>query len=359
MRFVEEFRNHKQVKLIVDTIKSTITRPWHIMEICGGQTHAIARYRLEELLPDKLTLLHGPGCPVCVTPVSILDHALEIAQKKEIIFTSFGDMLRVPGSEDYLLSIKAKGGDVRILYSTIDAIKIAEENPQKEVVFFAVGFETTIPVHLMAVKEAIRKNIGNFSILTSLFTVPAAIDTILSDKNCNVDSFLAAGHVCAVMGYKEYIPLSKRYKKPIIVTGFEPLDILLGIYRSIIQLESGRSEVENAYPRIVTEEGNTIMQSLIKEYLEPSTPEWRGIGEIPLSGLRLKEKYRQYDASAKFPHEKKFYIQANLQCIAGDIMKGNKQVRDCPYFNKQCNPENPLGAPMVSAEGVCSAYLNY
>lgn len=362
MKYLDEYRDNKQVQLLVRAIHKAVTRSWHIMEICGGQTHSIARYRMEEMLPPEIKLLHGPGCPVCVTPVSIIDHALNIAKRSDVIFTSFGDMMRVPGTENDLLRIKALGADVRMLYSTLDAVELAEKNRDKEIVFFAVGFETTAPVHLMAIKEAQRRKLRNFSILTSLFTVPPAIEAILSEESSKVDGFLAAGHVCAITGNKEYHRLAKRYSRPMVVAGFEPVDLLYGIYRCVLQLESGKAEAENAYKRAVPEDGNPMARRLMDEMLEPVGQEWRGIGFIPDSGLTLNDKFSDFDASRKFPECNKTYIesqQIDIYCIAGDIMKGNKQTTDCPYFGTKCNPEHPIGAPMVSDEGVCSAYYKY
>ncbi|MFV0331058.1 MAG: hydrogenase formation protein HypD [Dysgonomonas sp.] len=365
MKYIDEYRDKEQVKVLVAAIQEAVTRPWHIMEICGGQTHAISRYRIEDMLPPEITLLHGPGCPVCVTPVAVIDHALEIAKRPEVIFTSFGDMMRVPGTNEDLLTVKAQGADVRMLYSSLDAVELAEKSPDKEIVFFAVGFETTIPVHLTAIKEAERKGLKNFSLITSLFTVPPAIDAILSDQESKVDGFLTAGHVCAVMGNSEYYDLAKRYHRPMVVTGFEPIDLLYGIYRCILQLESGKSEVENAYKRIVLEDGNPAVRHLMNEMLEPVDQEWRGIGYIQGSGLHLNEIYEMYDAAKKFPAKDGGKVSINnlnelsLQCIAGDIMKGNKQASDCPFFGTSCRPETPIGAPMVSTEGVCAAYYNY
>lgn len=332
------------------------------MEICGGQTHSIARYGIDKMLPDKISLLHGPGCPVCVTPTSTIDKAIEIAFKPNVIMTSFGDMMRVPGSKTDLLSAKARGADVRILYSTLDAVNLAEKNPEKEIVFLAVGFETTVPLHLTAIKEAARRRLNNFSVITSLFTVPAAIDAILSEKDCKVDGFLAAGHVCAVMGYHEYHSLADKFRKPIVVAGFEPVDLLFGIYQCVLQLENKVGKVENAYKRIVSEAGNIKMQELIKEMLVPSDQEWRGIGKIDKSGLKLSEAFKRYDALDKFGisiDTREIDAVEQTHCIAGDIMRGNKQVADCPFFGVTCTPEHPVGAPMVSAEGVCAAYYSY
>ncbi|MDR0825078.1 MAG: hydrogenase formation protein HypD [Prevotella sp.] len=365
MKYIDEYRDKEQVKVLVDAIQKIVTRSWHIMEICGGQTHAISRYRIEELLPQNITLLHGPGCPVCVTPMPIIDHALEIAKRPEVIFASFGDMMRVPGTSEDLLTVKARGADVRMLYSSLDAVELAEKNPDKEIVFFAVGFETTIPVHLTAVKEAERRRLNNFSLITSLFAVPPAIDAILSDAESKVDGFLTAGHVCAIMGNQEYYDLAKRYHRPMVVTGFEPLDLLYGIYRCVLQLESGKADVENAYKRVVLEDGNPMIRRLMNEMLEPFDQQWRGIGQIAGSGLQLRKKYEKYDAVKKFPLKNDVKVSLNklnrlsLHCIAGEIMKGNKQVSDCPYFGTTCKPETPVGAPMVSTEGVCAAYYNY
>jgi len=364
MKFVDEYREKKQVNILVEAIRKAVTQPWHIMEICGGQTHAISRYRIEDMLPREITLLHGPGCPVCVTAVETIDFALEVAKRPKVIFTSFGDMMRVPGTSEDLLTIKAKGADIRMLYSPLDAVDLAEKNKDKEIVFFAVGFETTIPVHLTAVKEAQRRSLTNFSLITSLFTVPPAIEAILSDTNSRVDGFLTAGHVCAVMGNVEYKQLAEKYSRPMVVTGFEPIDILYGIYRCILQLENGIAKAENAYKRTVSDHGNPLAQNLMLEMLEPFDQDWRGIGQIPNSGLRLKKEYEQYDAAKKFPSTKQSikYLPndaISAYCIAGDIMKGNKQAADCPYFGTKCNPEHPVGAPMVSSEGVCAAYYNY
>lgn len=364
MKYLDEYRDNERVQTLVRAIHKAVTRPWHVMEVCGGQTHSIARYRIEEMLPSEIKLLHGPGCPVCVTPVSIIDFALEIAKLPNVIFTSFGDMMRVPGSEDDLFRIKAQGADVRMLYSTLDAVDLAEKHPDKEIVFFSVGFETTIPVHLMAIREAQRRGLENFSVLTSLFTVPPAIEAILSDENTKVDGFLAAGHVCAIMGIEEYRDLATKFSCPIVVTGFEPVDLLYGIYRCVLQLEAGKAEVENAYRRAVPDLGNTLARKLMKEMLEPVDLEWRGIGLIPDSGLKLNEEYARFDAMKKFSecsnsgkNEKKNTISS--LCIAGEIMRGIKQTADCPYFGDKCNPEHPIGAPMVSDEGVCSAQYKY
>lgn len=383
MKYVDEYRDAKQVHALADLIRRTVSRPWQLMEVCGGQTHAIARYRLEELLPPEITLLHGPGCPVCVTPERLIDHALRLALRPDVLFATFGDMMRVPGSGEDLLHAKAAGADVRMLYSPLDAVRLAEENPDKEVIFFAVGFETTAPVHLMALKEAIRKKLKNFSLLTSLFTVPPAIEAILSDPDNRVNGFLAAGHVNAITGQAAYHRLADTYRTPIVVAGFEPVDLIYGIYRCIRQLEKGESRVENAYKRAVPEAGNPAAQALMTEMLEPSDQEWRGIGLLPGSGLQLREAYSRYDCLKKWPLETVFpraarpaetasyqaaapsgltagkTPESQPRCIAGAIMRGHKQPADCLYFGKTCHPEHPLGAPMVSSEGVCAAYYKY
>ncbi|MCS2605174.1 hydrogenase formation protein HypD [Parabacteroides distasonis] len=358
MRFVDEYRSNEKVQTLLEAIRKKVTRPWYIMEICGGQTHAIARYRLEEMLPPDLQLLHGPGCPVCVTPVETIDYALKLATQPNVILASFGDMMRVPGSKEDLLSVKARGADIRMLYTPLDALSLAEENPDKEIVFFAIGFETTAPVHLMALKEAIRRGLPNFSILTSLFTVPPAIEAILSDPESKVDGFLTAGHVCAITGNRAYHRLTARYKIPMVVTGFEPVDLLYGIYRCVSQLEAGSYEVENAYKRAVPEQGNAAAHQLMDEMLEPCDQDWRGIGIIPSSGLQLRSEYKRYSSRMRFqlcPEEN----QIASECIAGLIMRGLRQPSDCPHFGKACHPTHPLGAPMVSSEGVCAAYYRY
>lgn len=358
MKYVDEYRDNDQVQSLLRAIRQVTTKPWHLMEICGGQTHAIARYRLEEMLPEEIRLLHGPGCPVCVTPVALIDQALELAKQPNTILTSFGDMMRVPGTKEDLLQAKAHGADVRILYSPLDAVTLAEANPDKEVVFFAIGFETTAPIHMMALKEAERKRLPNFSLLTSLFTVPPAIEAILSDPECRVDGLLTAGHVCAITGNADYQKLTEKHKTPMVVTGFEPVDLLYAIYRCLLQLESGSYWVENAYKRAVPEEGNPAARALMEETLESCHQEWRGIGVIPGSGLQLKRKYARYSSREKFPfHPRETEISSG--CIAGDIMRGVKQPSDCAFFGKSCLPERPIGAPMVSSEGVCAAYYMY
>jgi hydrogenase expression/formation protein HypD len=358
MKYVDEFRDVELVKNLSEEIRRVTTREWTIMEICGGQTHSIMRYNLEEFLPDRIRLVHGPGCPVCVTPLEIIDKAIRIAEMDDVIFTSFGDMLRVPGSEKDLLSVKAGGGDIRILYSPLDAVKIAEENPGKKIVFFAIGFETTAPANAMAVREADRRRLKNFSILSAHVLVPPAMEAILSSENNRIEGFLAAGHVCTVMGYREYLPIAEKYRTPIVVTGFEPVDILKGIHQVVTQLEEGRHEVENAYGRVVTPEGNIPAQKLLEEIFEVEDMKWRGIGNIPRSGFRLAPKYDEYNAEKIFDvgHIEQ---QESPLCIAGEVLQGLKKPADCPAFAKECKPEHPLGAPMVSSEGACSAYYRF
>ncbi len=358
MKYIDEYRNGDAARAYAQAIRSIIKRPWTIMEICGGQTHSIVKYGLEELLPPELTLVHGPGCPVCVTPVEILDRALAIASRPDVIFSSFGDMLRVPGSTKDLLSVKAEGGDVRIVYSPLDALALAERYPDKKVVFFAVGFETTAPANAMAVIEAHRRGLQNFSILSSHVLVPPAIEAILSSPQNLVQGFLAAGHVCTVMGYDEYIPISQRYHVPIVVTGFEPVDILQGIYMTVKQLEEGRAEVENQYSRSVQRQGNSAARRVISEVFMTVDRAWRGIGIIPASGLTLKPVYSEYDAEKKFEIQH-IHTQESPVCISGLVLQGLKKPFECPAFRKECTPERPLGAPMVSSEGACAAYYRF
>jgi hydrogenase expression/formation protein HypD len=358
MKYVDEYRNSKEAKLFSEAIARTVTRPWTLMEICGGQTHSIAKYSLQDLLPTELSLLHGPGCPVCVTPVELIDKAIHIAGLPNVIFCSFGDMLRVPGSSADLFKVKSKGGDIRIVYSPMDALNIAKDNPQKEVVFFAIGFETTAPANAMAVYQTKSENIKNLSFLVSQVIVPPAICSILESPQNRVQGFLAAGHVCTIMGYREYEPIAKDHKIPIVVTGFEPLDILQGIFMCVKQLEEGRFEVENQYSRSVRKEGNLAAQKIIQEIYQIIPRQWRGIGEIPQSGLGLKSAYTQYDAEVRFPCE--FHHQENAtECISGLVLQGMKKPNECPAFGKSCTPESPLGATMVSTEGACAAYYRY
>jgi hydrogenase expression/formation protein HypD len=358
VKYLDEYREADAVMKYAALIKKIVTKPWNIMEVCGGQTHSIVKSGIDELLPKEVTLIHGPGCPVCVTPLEQIDKAIELASKKEIIFCSFGDMLRVPGSKKDLLSVKAEGGDVRILYSPIDALKIAKENPDKEVVFFAVGFETTAPANAMAVYQAKQQGIKNFSILISHVLVPPAIEAILSSPNNRVNGFLAAGHVCTIMGYEEYYPVAEKYKVPIVVTGFEPVDILNGIYMCIKQLEEGRAEVENQYSRVVDKAGNLHAQNIIKEVFKIRNRKWRGIGEITQSGLGLNVDYSEYDAEKKFSLSD-IVVDEPSECISGLVLQGIKKPFECEAFGKICTPEHPLGATMVSSEGACAAYYKY
>ena len=358
MKYLDEFRDPKLAKKIIEELEQTITQPWVIMEICGGQTHSIKRYGLDQLIPEQIELVHGPGCPVCVTPLEQIDKGLEIASQPDVIFTSYGDMLRVPGSQKDLFSVRAAGGDVRVVYSPLDAVKIAQENPEKEVVFFAIGFETTAPPNAMSVLQAKALGLKNFSVLVSQVRVPPAIKAILGSPHNRVQGFLAAGHVNAVMGYWEYPPLAEAFKTPIVVTGFEPLDLLQGILQVVQQLEAGSYEVGNAYKRAVTFEGNKPAQKAIEQAYMECDRKWRGIGVIPMSGWCLRPELAEFDAERKFdvagitPEEP-------AVCIAGEILQGIKKPVDCPAFGKECTPQTPLGATMVSGEGACAAYYKY
>jgi hydrogenase expression/formation protein HypD len=355
---VEEFRRADDVHALVAAIRRTVTRPWVLMEICGGQTHAIVRHGLDQLLPAEIELVHGPGCPVCVTPLELIDKALAIASRPEVIFTSYGDMLRVPGSGRDLFVVRAAGGDVRVVYSPLDAVRLAQENPEREVIFFAIGFETTAPANAMSVWQAKRLGLGNFSLLVSHVRVPPAMHAILGAPQNRVQGFLAAGHVCAVMGYHEYPPIAERYRVPIVVTGFEPVDILRGIYQAVSQLERGAAEAENAYGRAVTFEGNLPAQELIRKTFEDCDRAWRGIGVIPMSGWRLRPEWSSFDAENRFDVGTIRPEESPL-CIAGRILQGLGTPLDCPVFGTECTPEHPFGATMVSAEGACSAYYRY
>jgi len=357
MKYLNEYRNLEATKKILDEIHKITTKPWHIMEICGGQTHSLVKNGILELLPEKVSMIHGPGCPVCVTPLNLIDKAIELLEQG-VIVCSFGDMIRVPGSKKSLLEAKAIGGDLRILYSPLEAVTIAKENPTKEVVFFAVGFETTAPANALSVLHAEKLGLKNYSILASHVLVPPAMEAILADELCRIDAFLGAGHVCAIMGIQQYYPLVKKYKTPIVVTGFEPLDLVQGIYMAVKQLEEGRFELENQYSRIVKPFGNTAAIAVINKVFEVGTREWRGIGEIPNSGYVIKQVYRSYDAEAKFNIS---YIKVleNAKCIAGQILRGIKKPNQCDQFGKACKPSNPLGAPMVSSEGACAAYYHF
>lgn len=358
MRYVDEYRSEAAAHAVSEKIHAVTTKPWTLMEICGGQTHTIVKTGIEALLPSKITLVHGPGCPVCVTPLAIIDKAIAIASMPGVIFTSFGDMLRVPGSTTDLLSVKASGGDVRIVYSPLDAVMIAKQNPGKKIVFFAVGFETTAPANAVAVDRAEKTGVTNFSILSSHVLVPPAMEALLSSGVSTVQGFLAAGHVCTIMGYEEYFPIAKKYRIPIIVTGFEPVDILQGIYMAVKQLEEGRHEVENQYSRSVSRGGNVPAQKVISKIFSVVDRTWRGIGEIPMSGLGLKSEYQHYDAETVFDVGR-ISAQESPLCISGQIMQGLKRPHECSAFRKECTPEHPIGAPMVSSEGACAAYFHY
>ena len=358
MKFIDEYREARSVHRFAEAIRRETTRPWTIMEVCGGQTHSIVKFGLDELLPQDVTLVHGPGCPVCVTPVELIDKAVEIASRPDVIFCSFGDMLRVPGSGHSLLEVKARGGDVRIVYSPLDAVKVAQQNPAKQVVFFAVGFETTAPANATAVAQAQRIGLHNFSILVSHVLVPPAMVAILSSPQNRVQGFLAAGHVCAVMGTTEYEPIAAQYRVPIVVTGFEPLDILQGLYLCIRQLEEGRAEVENQYARAVRRSGNEPAQQLIREVFRVVHRKWRGVGEIPESGLGLREAYEEFDAEKRFGLAQ-MVAEESSECISGLVLRGIKKPHECGAFSTRCTPERPLGAPMVSSEGACAAYYSY
>ena len=358
MKYLTEYRNPELAKKILNEIKKTATKKWHIMEICGGQTHSLVKNGILSVLPENIQMLHGPGCPVCVTPLNLIDKAIYLAEKENVILCSFGDMLRVPGSEKSLLEAKANGADIRVLYSPLEAVQIAQQNPDKEVVFFAVGFETTAPANALSIIHAQKLGLKNYSILNSHVLVPPAIKALMEDPEAKIDAFLAAGHVCSIMGYWQYHELAAKYKIPIVVTGFEPLDLLQGILAAVKQLEGGKYYVENQYKRIVKEEGNKQAQNVISQVYEDNDQMWRGIGTIPDSGWHLKKEFEMFDADKKF----KINIakaKENAECIAGDIMKGIKKPYQCPHFGKACTPQNPLGAPMVSSEGACAAYYNF
>jgi hydrogenase expression/formation protein HypD len=358
MKFIDEYRDAGAARRYAEAIARATTRPWTIMEVCGGQTHAIIKFGVDDLLPPSLALVHGPGCPVCVTPVEMLDKAIEIASRPEVIFCSFGDMLRVPGSSRDLLAVKATGGDVRIVYSPLDAVKIARAHPDRQVVFFAVGFETTAPANALAVVQAGRQGLANFSVLVSHVLVPPAMEAILASPGNRVQGFLAAGHVCTVMGTAEYEPIAKRYRVPIVVTGFEPVDILQGLYLCVRQLEEGRAEVENQYARSVRPEGNPAAVQLIRRVFRVCPRKWRGIGEIPQSGLTLAEEYAAFDAEHRFGVADRT-TEESPDCRSGLVLQGVMKPPECPAFGTRCTPEHPLGATMVSSEGACAAYYRY
>jgi hydrogenase expression/formation protein HypD len=357
MKHLAEYRDADTARRLAAEIQRIVTRPWAIMEVCGGQTHSIIRNGVDQLLPAEVELIHGPGCPVCVTPLETIDRALAIAGKPGVIFCSFGDMLRVPGSRENLFSVKAAGADVRVVYSPLDAVKLARDNPGREVVFLAIGFETTAPANALAVKLAKQQGLANFSMLVSHVLVPPAIEAIMRSPGNRVNAFLAAGHVCSVMGTWQYPPLAERFGVPIVVTGFEPLDLLEGIRRTVLQLEHGRHDVENAYARVVSERGNQPAQAVITEVFAPVDRAWRGIGVIPASGWRLADAYRDFDAEVRFAVGHVTAVESPL-CRSGEVLKGTLKPNQCPAFGKECTPRTPLGATMVSSEGACAAYFN-
>lgn len=358
MKYLDEFKDPELAARLFDEIARVTTRPWSIMEVCGGQTHAIIRNGIDQLLPDTIELIHGPGCPVCVTPLGMIDKALEIAARPDVIFCSFGDMLRVPGSSTDLFQVKSTGGDVRIVYSPLDAVNLAEDNPDREVVFFAIGFETTAPANAMAVHQAASRGLTNFSVLVSHVLVPPAIEAIAGSPSSRVHGFLAAGHVCSVMGTWQYGPLVEDWSVPIVVTGFEPLDVLEGIRRVVLQLEEGRAELENAYPRVVSEAGNVPAQQMVEDVFQVCDRQWRGIGEIPQSGWTLSDRYRSFDAEARFDVGRIDSPESEL-CRSGEVLQGLIKPNECEAFGNECTPRKPLGATMVSSEGACAAYYQY
>ena len=358
MKYLDEFRDPDLAQKLLTDIAQIVTKDWTIMEVCGGQTHSIIRNGIDQLLPDEIELIHGPGCPVCVTPLAMIDKALHIAAQPNVIFCSFGDMLRVPGSEKDLFRVKSEGGDVRIVYSPLDALNLARQNPDKDVVFFGIGFETTAPANAMALFQAKQQGLSNFSMLISHVLVPPAISAILESPTNRVQSFLAAGHVCSVMGYWEYEPLVQKYHVPIVITGFEPLDVLEGIRQTVQQLEDGRAEVENAYPRAVNREGNKPAQKILNDVFTVTDRTWRGIGEIPQSGWTLSEAYANFDAEEKYAISD-IKTQESALCRSGGVLQGLIKPNQCPAFGKECTPRSPLGATMVSSEGACAAYYQY
>lgn len=358
MKYLDEYRSEELAQKVVGEIRRIVTKPWVLMEVCGGQTHTIVKYGIDHMIPPEVELVHGPGCPVCVTSLEMIDKAHAIARRPDVIFTSFGDMLRVPGSESDLLVLKSRGADIRVVYSPIDALKIARANPNKKVVFFAIGFETTAPGNAMAVWQAQKQGIKNFSVLVSHVLVPPAIASILQSPFNRVQGFLGPGHVCTVMGYREYEPIAERFHVPIVITGFEPLDILQGVLMTVQQLEQGKWDVENQYPRVVKREGNLIAQDLVNQVFEIGDRKWRGVGSIPKSGYKLRYEFRDHDAERIFEVEEIDTKEPEI-CISGLVLRGVKKPHDCPAFGTLCNPEHPLGATMVSAEGACAAYYAY
>jgi hydrogenase expression/formation protein HypD len=358
VKYLDEFSDPDLARRLVDEIHAVTTRPWAMMEVCGGQTHSIIRHGIDQLLPEGVEMIHGPGCPVCVTPLETIDKALAIAARPGVTFCSFGDMLRVPGSGQDLFGVKSAGGDIRVVYSPLDALRIARDNPDREVVFFGIGFETTAPANAMTVYQARRLGVPNFSLLVSHVLVPPAMAAIMQSPVCRVQAFLAAGHVCSVMGTGEYPPLAEKYRVPIVVTGFEPLDILEGIRQTIVQLESGRHEVQNAYPRAVRAEGNKPAMEMLADVFEVTDRTWRGIGQIPRSGWRLSSRYREFDAEHRFDVADVHTAESSI-CRSGEVLQGLIKPNECAAFGKECTPRNPLGATMVSSEGACAAYHAY
>jgi len=359
MKFIDEFRQADLVRNIAAAIAKLTTTHWTIMEVCGGQTHSIVKYGLDRLLPPEISLIHGPGCPVCVTCIDLINQAIAIASSPEVIFCSFGDMLRVPGSHSDLFTAKANGADIRTVYSPLDALTLAQQFPDRQVVFFGVGFETTVPATALTVARAAKLGLNNFSLLSAHVLVPPAMRVLLSSSQCNIQGFLAAGHVCTVMGFANYETIALAFHVPIVVTGFEPTDILQGIYHCISQLETGRAEVENKYSRSVKREGNSPAISLIEEIFTVVDREWRGIGNIPNSGLALRAQYKLFDACVRFEHCVPQGVTLNSTSTCGEILQGLRKPDQCPSFGLECTPEQPLGAPMVSSEGACAAYYRY
>jgi len=358
MKYLSEYRDPELVQQYIQQIHQVTTKPWKLMEICGGQTHSLVKNGILDMLPNNITMVHGPGCPVCVTPISIIDEAVYLSKQPGVIICSFGDMLRVPGSKKSLLEAKAEGADVRILYSPLEAVQLAKDNPANEIVFFAVGFETTAPANALSIVQAYKMGIKNYSILASHVLVPPAMEALLSDEENQIDAFLAAGHVCTIMGMEEYYPIAAKYKTPIVITGFEPVDLLQGILMAVQQLEKGECKVENQYTRYVQRAGNRLAMETMQEVFEVSDRMWRGIGNIPQSGYEVNEQYKQFNARVKFALDLPV-VEENRSCISGEIMKGLKKPFQCPAFGKACKPEHPLGAPMVSSEGACAAYYHY
>ncbi len=358
MKYLSEYRDPEMVEQYLKEISRIVTRPWNIMEVCGGQTHSLVKNGLIQMLPESVRMIHGPGCPVCVTPLHLIDKAVHLALEKGVILCSYGDMIRVPGSGMSLLEAKAKGADVRVLYSPLEAVKLAKANPDKEVVFFAVGFETTAPANALSVIHAQREGLTNYSILASHVLVPPAIAAVLEDEDTQIQGFLAAGHVCTIMGIDEYYPLVEKYKTPVVVTGFEPVDLLQGILMVVRQLEAGTYQLENQYSRMVRPEGNPDALAVIRQVFEVSDREWRGVGVIPDSGYEVKEAFGLFDANRKFEFSQE-KAEESKECIAGQVLKGIKKPHECPAFGKKCNPQHPLGAPMVSSEGACAAYYHF